>query len=103
MPRPKGSPKTGGRMPGSENKVTKMNKAIISKLLADYSESGKLNLDFFSLDAKDRISIAEKLMQYVIPKCQSVAVDFNAEEKNLTIEHRLAELSRKSDEENSSK
>ncbi len=64
--------KTGGRKKGSLNKVTKMSKAVVSDLLSDYSGSGKMKRDFDSLEPKDRIAVAEKLMQYVMPRMQSV-------------------------------
>ena len=103
MGRVKGTPKTGGRQKGVANKITGMNKAVITGLLSEYSDSGQMGLDFMALDARDRIMVAEKFMQYVMPKCQSVAIDLNAENKNITIEHRLAELSMKQDEENAAK
>ena len=87
----KGSPKTGGRVKGTPNKVTAFSKATIAKMIADYSDSGKMSLDFDSLDPKDRLQIAEKMMQYVMPKIQSVEVDI-ASEKPRTIEDMLIEL-----------
>jgi hypothetical protein len=44
-----------------------------------------------AIDAKDRLIIAEKLMQYTMPKMQSTSVDISTEHKK-TIEDRLAEL-----------
>jgi len=84
--------KTGGRQPGSVNKVTSNTKQLISELLSDYSGSGLMTKDFKSLDAKDRMIIAEKLMQYVLPKMQSVGIDLD-NNKNKTIEDKLIELS----------
>jgi hypothetical protein len=49
--------------------------------------------DFDSLDPKDRLAIAEKLMQYVMPKIQSVAVDLANADAKITIESKLKELS----------
>lgn len=69
-----------------------MGKEVIVTLLADYSESGLMTSDFMALDPKDRLLIAEKLMQYTMPKMQSTAVDITAGDREKTIEERLAEL-----------
>lgn len=88
--------KTGGRQAGTPNKVTTMSKDIIANLLSDYRESGLMQSDFADLEPKDRLTIAEKLMQYVIPKVQSVAVDIHAERQK-TIEDTLVELAEESE------
>lgn len=85
--------KTGGRQPGSPNKTTAMSKAVITQILTQYNESGLMSSDFLSLDAKDRITIAERLMQYVMPKIQAVDMNVAAEVKERTIEDKLIELS----------
>lgn len=90
--------KTGGRKKGTPNKVTGISRASIASMLAQYNESGQMNMDFNCLDPLERIKIAERLMQFVMPKIQSVAIDMNATEGNKTIEDRLAELSRKHEE-----
>lgn len=84
--------KTGGRQPGSQNKVTRMTKEVIANLLNDYQESGLMGSDFLELEPKDRIAVAEKLMQYVMPKMQNTSVDFNATNgTRITIEQKLRE------------
>lgn len=85
--------KTGGRVKGTPNRATTMNKQIISKLLAEYSESGLMDEDFMNLEGRDRLCIAEKLMQYVIPKMQSTAVDLAVSEDKKSLEQTLTELS----------
>jgi hypothetical protein len=85
--------KTGGRKPGSVNKTTALNKSIITQMLAQYNDSGLMSSDFLSLDAKDRITIAERLMQYVMPKIQAVDMNVAAEVKERTIEDKLIALS----------
>lgn len=85
--------KTGGRQKGTPNKTTQMNKRIISNLLADYSDSGLMAKDFLRLEPKDRMSIAEKLMQYVMPKMQSSSVDVSMSDEKKTLEDTLASLS----------
>lgn len=84
--------KTGGRQKGSVNRVTAMTKAVISDLLSDYQDSGLMGSDFLALEPKDRIQCAEKMMQYIMPKMQSTAVDFNNKATKITIEQQLREL-----------
>lgn len=91
-------PKYGGRQKGSVNKVTAVQKEIITELLSDYQSSGMLSKDFLALKPKDRIQCAEKLMQYVIPKMQSVAFDADAATTKITIESKLRELAKDPDD-----
>lgn len=69
-----------------------LGKEVIVSLLADYSNSGLMTSDFMALDPKVRLVIAERLMQYTMPKMQSTAVDITTGDKEKTIEDRLAEL-----------
>lgn len=85
--------KTGGRKKGTPNKATVMNKQLINNLLANYSESGLMSKDFMALEPKDRMAVAEKLMQYVMPKMQSTSVDLALSEDKKTLEDTLTELS----------
>ena len=84
--------KTGGRTKGTPNKSTMLGKEIIVSLLAEYSNSGLMTSDFMALDPKDRLVIAERLMQYTMPKMQATANDLTAGDREKTIEDRLAEL-----------
>ena len=84
--------KTGGRTKGTPNKSTMLGKEIIVSLLAEYSNSGLMTSDFMALDPKDRLVIAERLMQYTMPKMQATAIDLTAGDREKTIEDRLAEL-----------
>lgn len=93
----KGMKKTGGRKKGTPNKATVMNKQLINDLLADYNDSGLMSKDFMSLEPKDRMAIAEKLMQYVMPKMQSTAVDLAVTRERKTLEDTLNELSQQPD------
>lgn len=94
MARPKndGRGRLGGRQKGTPNKATRLGKEVIASLLADYSDSGLMAADFMALDPKDRLAIAERLMQYTLPKMQSTAVDITAADRDKTIQERLAEL-----------
>lgn len=84
--------KTGGRKKGTPNKSTMLGKEVIVSLLSDYSQSGLMASDFMALDPKDRLVIAERLMQYYMPKMQATAIDLATGEREKTIEDRLAEL-----------
>ncbi|MBF1517238.1 hypothetical protein [Prevotella pallens] len=84
--------KTGGRVKGTPNKLTALNRKAIEGVLADYNESGLFTQDFLSLEPKDRIAIAEKLIQYTTPKMQSTTVDLVAENTECTIDIMLRKL-----------
>ena len=85
--------KTGGRVKGTPNKITALNRKAIEKVLADYNESGLFTQDFLSLEPKDRITIAERLIQYTTPKMQSTTVDLAAGNTECTIDIMLKKLS----------
>ena len=91
MAKAKGSAKTGGRKPGTPNKVTK----DIRSRLAEFIEG---NFDTYcekmnELDGRDYVRAYNDMCQYVLPKLQSVAVDAVVEHAK-TIEDRLQELSK---------
>lgn len=71
-----------------------MTKEVIAKMLSEYSDSGLMSADFKLLEPKDRLTIAEKMMQYVMPKIQAVAVDVSGGINKITIEQELIELSK---------
>lgn len=73
MSREKGTPKTGGRKAGTPNKVTQSLKERIIDILNDNID--KFQKDIDSLSAKDRVSTFIGLMQFVLPKQQSVRAD----------------------------
>jgi hypothetical protein len=70
MGRNKGIPKTGGRTKGTANKITVDMKEFVTMLLIKNQK--QLERDFLYMEADDRWKIAEKLMQFVIPKQKSV-------------------------------
>jgi uncharacterized protein YeeX (DUF496 family) len=85
--------KTGGRIAGTPNKATQLGKDTIMALLTSYRDSGMMDKDFAGIkDPRDRLMIAERLMQYIMPRMQSTSVDITADAKK-TIEDRLQELS----------
>lgn len=79
MARPKGQPKTGGRKKGTENATTTELKDWIKQVLD--TNKNQFILDLKGVDAEKRLVILEKLMQYVVPKQQSVSIEaqINAE------------------------
>ncbi|KAA6319919.1 hypothetical protein EZS27_030246, partial [termite gut metagenome] len=70
-----GNPK--GRPKGKPNKVTMETREWIKQLID--KNRGQIERDLEALDPKDRILAIEKLMQYTVPKMQSVEakIDFN--------------------------
>lgn len=82
MSRIKGTPKTGGRAKGTPNKVTATVKDWISQLIDD--NRNQIEKDIKKLSPKDRLQVFEKLMQYVIPKQQSVRADIDLSELSET-------------------
>lgn len=89
--------KTGGRQKGVPNKTTAFNKQLITSLLDEYSSSGLMSADFKALEPAARLSIAEKLMHYVLPKMQSTDVDVNIDNSKNSLSQLLANLSQPDD------
>ena len=88
----KGHKKVGGRKAGTLNKATVFGLNTIKELLETYSESGLMSKDWLQLDAKDRLSIAEKLMTYIMPKKQSVSGDMTISSTKTPLDEKLKEL-----------
>lgn len=93
-PAPK--PRFGGRQPGSLNRVTALTKNVIAGLLGEYQQSGLMSRDFQRLSPKDRLLVAEKLMQYVLPRMQVAAIDLSdaSSPNRVSLTQRLLALSR---------
>lgn len=70
-----GRGRIGGRSKGTPNKVTSTIKDWISQIIDDNRE--QVEKDLRKLSPKDRLQMFEKLMQYVIPKQQSVRADID--------------------------
>lgn len=90
--RPKGIPKTGGRKPGTPNKISSQVREILSETTFDYYASKQFQKDLSMLDPKDRILAMERFTKYVAPQLQSTTLDVTTETKK-TIEDRLIALS----------
>ena len=92
--RPKGIPKTGGRKPGTPNKLSAQVRGILAETTFNYYTSEKFQKDISLLDPKDRILVMERFTKYVAPQLQSTTLDVATETKK-TIEDRLIALSGK--------
>lgn len=86
MARPKGMPKTGGRQKGTPNKVTSSVKGWLSCLID--KNRRQIEKDLKAVKPLERLQMLEKLMQYVVPKQQTVKAAVNFE--NLTDEELTA-------------
>lgn len=81
MPRKKGTPKTGGRQKGTQNKTTSAVKNYITQVLSDYmqpeqndGEQPTLSADLRGMLPVDRVRAMTQLAGYVIPKQQALSV-----------------------------
>lgn len=77
--RPKGGQKYGGRQKGTPNKLTSDLRGFITQLLEDNRKQIIKDLKSDELSPKERLTILEKFMQYVIPKQQAhtAAIDIS--------------------------
>lgn len=76
--------KTGGRVKGTPNKPKPSQEVVnntLSPAVADYYSSGKFAEDLIELTPKERITVMERLTNYVLPKKQSTNVDLHQENK----------------------
>lgn len=71
--RPKGTPKSGGRQKGTPNKITKSVRNVLEKVISRNARHIQRDLD--ALDPKDRLTILEKFMQYVVPKQSAIKAE----------------------------
>lgn len=92
--------KTGGRQKGTPNKTTGQLKQRISCIIDQYETSGQLSRDIEALEPRERITIMERLMQYVVPKMKSVEMELNETGGGTTLEDRLRQLSQIEQEDN---
>ena len=67
--------KTGGRVAGTPNKVTRTVREWISTFVE--SNLSQIEQDLKILDPKDRIAAFEKLLQYILPKLQAVEANIH--------------------------
>lgn len=95
MARPKndGRGRIGGRQKGTPNKVTTSVKAWIKELVDGHRDT--LEADLMEMSPKERWDVIEKLLNYIIPKQQSVQADVvvdGAEQRRIDREQAAALL-----------
>lgn len=95
----KGQPKVpgSGRKKGTPNKATKFGQEIIANLLGEYQDSGKMSADFEALEPKDRLLIAERLANYILPKRSAVDGNMSITDKANTLSETLSRLASEND------
>jgi hypothetical protein len=71
----KGQEKKGGRAKGSLNRSTKELKEMIHNIVEVQLET--IEEDLQDLEAKDRLGILLKLVEYVLPKVREQKLDFS--------------------------
>jgi len=68
--------KTGGRQKGTSNKTTASLRSVIHGIVERQFET--LESDLQEMEAKDKLSIVLKLIEYVLPKQRETKIDFNS-------------------------
>ncbi len=97
--------KTGGRQKGTPNKANARFKSAIGEFLDWYMNGdpdakeeqfrrGLMKQDLLMVKPYERLQIVEKLMQYTVPKMQTVAIDAEVTERQQKTTERIAELSK---------
>lgn len=71
--RPPGTPKSGGRQKGTPNKVTKAVRGTLVKFINRNIRT--IQRDFDKLDPKDRLTMIEKFLPYIVPKQSSIKAE----------------------------
>ncbi|CEN33606.1 hypothetical protein [Capnocytophaga cynodegmi] len=77
MPRVKGTAKTGGRKKGTPNKATNDMRKWLKSFLDQNQE--QIEKDFKALEPKERIQAFERLLQYTLPKMQTLGANIELE------------------------
>ncbi len=75
MGRPKGTAKTGGRKKGTPNRTTESTRQWL-KMFLDENQK-QIEEDFKALEPKERLQVFERLLQYTLPKMQSVSANID--------------------------
>ena len=83
--------KTGGRVKGTPNRVTKNLRERISGFLDDNWQEAVESWKMI-YDPKDKVKLYIDLVQYTVPKLQSVNLDATVKQEENTIEQDLIEL-----------
>lgn len=97
--RPRGTPKTGGRQKGTPNKVTKAVRGTLVKFINRNMRT--IQSDFDKLDPKDRLTLLEKFLPYILPKQSTIKAeisDLTEDELNSVATRILNEIKSNDDE-----
>jgi len=81
--RKKGSAKTGGRGPGTPNKITSDLRECLKSFLDNNLIS--LQLEYNKLEPKDKLRFIIDLMPYIIPKLNNTQLDLGPDSLKLII------------------
>jgi len=79
-----GTPKTGGRQPGSQNRVTSEMKAWLTEIIEDNKPQFVENLK--KLEPEKHVQIVEKLLAYIVPKPQNLDIQIEYRELERLLE-----------------
>lgn len=82
MAKPKGSPKVGGRVKGTPNKVTAPIREKFEQLLDQYGIDQMVK-DLRALSPKDRMTIILGLAEYIVPKLARTEIQAAVETKEV--------------------
>jgi hypothetical protein len=97
--RPKGTPRTGGRQKGTPNKITKAVRVTLVKFINRNMRT--LQRDFDELEPKDRLTLLERFLPYVLPKQATIKAeisDLTDDELNAVASRILNEIKSNDDE-----
>ena len=83
----RGAPKTGGREKGSLNKTTSDIKRFVDELIGKNLSTMKKDLK--KIEPYQRLQVIEKLLQYTLPKRQSVSIEEQVRCEYIEIERLL--------------
>lgn len=61
----------------------------ILQILSNYSDSGRLEQDFYAITPDKRLALAEKLIDYALPKIKSVEAEPAGSESVASLSERL--------------
>ena len=81
--KPKGLPKTGGRVVGSVNKVTADVRDKFRKLI-DMFSAEQMYDDLMAMEPKDRMNTISGLSEYIVPKLARIEHDGHIELKTVS-------------------
>ena len=66
--------KTGGRVSGTPNKLTKSHRELMNGIFENEIQSGKIESELKKLDGKDYLDAIFKLSGFVLPKLNSIDI-----------------------------